>query len=87
MNVVAFIPIGVLLGRSFYRRKWWIVIMIGFGFSILIEILQFILKRGFAELDDVFHNVLGCVIGLFAFYVVDAMVKEAVKQRKDYPRG
>ena len=31
--------------------------------SATIETLQFFLKRGFAEVDDVMHNMVGCVIG------------------------
>lgn len=69
MNVVAFIPMGLLLGWSFGRMKWWKVLLVSSAFSILIEALQFILKRGFAEFDDVFHNVLGCAIG-FGVYVL-----------------
>ena len=34
----------------------------------MIEVLQFVFKRGFAEFDDVFHNVVGCAIG-FGVYV------------------
>ena len=34
----------------------------------MIEVLQFVFKRGFAEFDDVFHNVVGCVIG-FGVYL------------------
>lgn len=52
----------------FGRLKWWKALAIGGGFSILIEVLQFVFKRGFAEFDDVFHNVLGCAIG-FGVYV------------------
>lgn len=69
MNVIAFIPIGFLLGISFPKVKWWKVFLIGGAFSILIEALQFFLKRGFAEFDDVFHNVLGSMIG-YGFYVI-----------------
>ena len=31
--------------------------------SASIETLQFFLKRGFAEVDDVMYNTLGCLIG------------------------
>ena len=68
-NVVAFVPIGFLLGYAFNRMKWWQVMLVGGGFSLLIEILQFVFKRGFTEFDDVFHNVLGCVIG-FEMYIL-----------------
>ena len=68
MNVLAFVPIGLLLGCTFGRLRWKTVLWIGAGFSLLIEVLQFVFRRGFAEFDDVFHNVLGCAIG-FGVYV------------------
>ena len=81
MNVVAFIPIGLLLGCSFDRMKWWKVVVIGGAFSLLIETLQFVLKRGFAEVDDVWHNVVGCMIGYMLYvgivYLVDQMKRSA----------
>jgi len=70
-NIIAFIPIGLLLGCAFGRMKWWKALVIGGGFSLLIEVLQFVFKRGFSEFDDVFHNVLGCAIG-FGVYVLAA---------------
>lgn len=67
-NVLAFIPIGILLGCIFGWKKWWKVVLIGGGFSVLIEVLQFAFRLGFAEFDDVFHNVVGCTIG-YGVYV------------------
>lgn len=62
MNVLAFIPIGLLLG-TFKGMKWWHVLLIGLCFSLLIELLQLVLKRGLTEIDDVVHNVVGCMVG------------------------
>ena len=67
LNVLFFIPVGLLLGCSFRNMKWWLVLFIGLGASILIETMQFYLRRGFAETDDVLHNTLGCMIG-FGLY-------------------
>lgn len=66
MNVLAFIPIGLLLG-TFKGMKWWQALLIALCFSMLIELLQLVLKRGLAEIDDVVHNGVGCVIGYWAF--------------------
>ena len=71
LNVLAFVPIGLLLGCAFGRLRWKTVLWIGGGFSLMIELLQFVFKRGFAEFDDVFHNVLGCAIG-FGVYLLAA---------------
>ena len=62
-NVISFFPVGLLLGCVFMRKKWWKVMLIGGSFSVLIETLQYVLRRGFTEFDDVFHNVLGCMVG------------------------
>lgn len=63
MNLVVFIPVGLLWGTAFQRIKWWQILVAGFLISLSIELLQFTFKRGFAEFDDVFHNTLGCLIG------------------------
>ena len=81
MNVIAFIPIGFLLAYAFRRLRWWQVLSIGAGFSLLIEVLQFVFKRGFAEFDDVFHNVLGCAIGLGLYWAVARVIKRVAKER------
>ena len=79
-NVLAFVPIGFLLGCAFRRMKWWKVLLFGVIYSISIEALQFFLKRGFSEFDDVFHNVLGCMIG-FGIYVGVARVVKIVMKK------
>ena len=77
MNVIVFIPIGMILG-SLLRVKgswskygswfkvngsWLIVLLIGCGISVTIEALQFWFMKGFSEVDDVMHNTLGTLIG------------------------
>ena len=63
MNVVVFIPVGLLLGIAFKQMTWWKVLLVGCSISVTIESLQFFLMRGFSELDDVMHNTLGCLLG------------------------
>lgn len=70
MNVVAFVPLGLLAGMTFAKIKWWQVLLFGCGVSVLIESLQFLLKRGFSEFDDVLHNTLGCMIGYGIYSLV-----------------
>ena len=76
MNVVIFVPVGVLLGfvvngtRFTVRKGWLVAICVGMGLSVGIEALQFVLKRGFSEVDDVMHNTLGCMIGYSLWLMV-----------------
>ena len=86
MNVVVFIPVGMILG-SLLRVKgsstseatksmtWFVVLMIGCGISVAIESLQFFMMRGFAEVDDVMHNTLGCILGYILVKGSRLMVK------------
>jgi len=85
LNIIVFIPVGILFGCAFSRLKWWQVLLICGGFSVLIEALQFVLKRGVSEFDDVFHNVLGCAIGYGVYLVVAWVVnpRERLSKTKD----
>lgn len=67
MNVVAFLPFGLLAGLAFRRMNWFGVLAIGLGASVGIELLQFVFVKGFSEVDDVIHNTFGCMIG-FSIY-------------------
>ena len=59
-NVVMFVPVGVLVGWIWRWRGLWAAA----GLSIFIEILQLITARGLCEFDDVFHNMVGAIIGV-----------------------
>lgn len=63
MNIMVFIPVGVLAGVVFQGMNWKKVLVIGAGLSIGIEVLQLVFQKGFAEVDDMMHNTLGCAIG------------------------
>lgn len=76
MNVVAFVPVGLLLGIAFKQMTWWKVLLIGCSISVTIEALQFFLMRGFSEVDDVMHNTLGCMIGWLMVKCLGIMVKD-----------
>lgn len=75
VNIFMFVPVGFLLGYIFKKKSWWQTIMIGVSISLLIEIVQFILKKGFSEFDDVFHNTLGCTIG-YLLYRLGGIIME-----------
>ena len=64
MNVIVFIPVGMILGSLLkVKGSWLIALLIGCSISITIEALQFCFLKGFSEVDDVMHNTLGCIVG------------------------
>lgn len=64
LNVMMFVPVGLLAFLAFKSLKWWQAMLIGCGSSVSIELLQYCLKRGTTEIGDVLHNTLGCLIGV-----------------------
>ncbi len=80
MNVVVFIPVGLLLSIAFKQVTWWKALLIGCEISIIIETLQFFFMRGFSEVDDVMHNTLGCMIGYGIYSLVRAGYERITKK-------
>lgn len=63
LNIILFVPIGILLFPLFRKITWKSALIIGLAISALIEASQLILCRGLFEWDDMIHNTLGCVLG------------------------
>lgn len=66
-NLVAFIPFGVLIGVNFKQAAFRSKIAVIFGFSLALEIIQFALAIGVADITDIIMNTLGGFIGLAAY--------------------
>ncbi len=69
-NILLFIPYGFIVpnfGAPF--RKVYLCVGTGLGFSLCVELIQLITKRGFFQLDDILTNAAGTVIGYVVFYI------------------
>lgn len=62
-NIILFIPYGIFLSTLFKRANLKNIIIYGFIASFIIEISQFLLKRGILDIDDMILNILGVIIG------------------------
>lgn len=80
LNVTMFVPMGILLWCAMGRKEWWKVLLTLVLFSASIEVLQLVLKRGFCEFDDVFHNAIGGMIG---YYFCALVVKIRLRLRRE----
>lgn len=83
MNVVVFIPVGLLLGSAFKQMTWRKALLIGCSISISIEALQFCFLKGFSEVDDVMHNTVGCIMG-YIIYSILVRIFTNTKLKLDY---
>lgn len=80
MNFAVFIPVGLFLGMAFRTMIWRKILLVGICISSSIELMQFIFVRGFAEVDDVIHNTLGCVVGYGLYKAVEVCVRKCAKK-------
>lgn len=78
LNIALFVPLGILLpcfGST--MKKWYVMLGAGFGVSFLIEILQYILNRGLFDIDDLFANTLGAMLGFcIVMFIASVQKKE-----------
>lgn len=68
-NTMLYIPLGYLLPYTIesLRKKKRYTVLICFGISFITENVQLIFRRGFYDLDDMFFNTLGGLIGFLLF--------------------
>ena len=61
-NIAWFVPWGFLIPQISTNNKI-LVFLSGFAFSFVIESLQFVLKKGLFEIDDLILNTIGVILG------------------------
>ena len=69
-NVILFIPLGVFLPSLWSKfEKFFNTILIGFSFSLIIELLQLLNVRA-TDIDDLIMNTLGAAIGYLIYLLL-----------------
>lgn len=75
LNIILFIPVGFLACGLRRMNCLWKVAFLGCIISCTIESLQLWLLRGVCELDDVFHNTLGSIVGYGLYQLIASLFK------------
>ncbi|KMK76573.1 VanZ family protein [Alkalihalobacillus pseudalcaliphilus] len=75
-NIVLFIPLGFFLPIVFRRLKGQFakVVWMGFIVSFMIELIQFTFLYRVADVDDLFLNTAGAMVG-YGFYWLFQQIK------------
>lgn len=82
LNILLFVPLGFLLPiYSNKLKKSYIVISIGFLVTLAIETIQYLTRVGIFEIDDIFNNTIGTLIGYLLFMIYKNIMK---KQNRKY---
>lgn len=76
-NVIMMIPFTSIVMWTFggkvdknWKKMLWQSGKIAFVFSIVIEMLQLLLRLGTFQSSDIFYNTVGGVVGGFIYYAV-----------------
>ena len=62
-NIILFVPYGIFLYTLFKCTNLKNIIIHGAIASLIVEVLQCLFKRGVLDIDDMFLNILGVIIG------------------------
>lgn len=69
-NILLFVPFGLLAYAILNKCRWLEIFLVGVAFSLAIELLQFLLQRGVADVNDVIFNCIGFVFGCLCWRAV-----------------
>lgn len=83
-NIALFIPLGLLAPRWFERLfehvfRFPEFLIFAFLCSLSIELTQLITRIGCFELDDLFNNTLGAVLGFAAQFILRRVIQNVRK--------
>jgi glycopeptide antibiotics resistance protein len=74
-NILVFMPFGALVPYLFAKfDRWYILFIAALSFSLAIETVQLITKFGTFDVDDLFLNTLGGMLGFFAYRIINLLV-------------
>lgn len=81
-NVVLFIPFGALTAIIFRHHKLQLSLLTGMIVSVIIETLQYVLRRGCSETMDVICNTAGAFLGALMIITVLYIIKTNSKHKE-----
>lgn len=73
-NVLVFIPLGIFLPKLFLRlSKVLPVTVLSLELSLIIEVTQLVTRIGSFDVDDLFLNTIGGILGYLIYKVVTSI--------------
>lgn len=85
MNILAFVPLGFflpLLSKNQRKESFLFIAGSAMEFTLLIEIVQFALKVGTFDVDDIFLNTAGGIIGFMLYKTAQSFCLVRKKGKK-----
>jgi hypothetical protein len=85
LNVIMFVPLGVLLAFALRGVSFMVPVMIAAGFSLAIELAQIPMSDRISDPRDLVANTVGALIGVIGARMIDAMVRLAARALRPRP--
>lgn len=83
-NIFAFSPFGMLLPILSTRvRRWWKMLALSFLVTMCIECTQLVTRLGVFDVDDLFMNTLGGMIGYSLYYILHKLYRRMGEAKKN----
>lgn len=76
VNIVLFLPMGMLLCGLLRNHRLLYTMLIGLFVSFIIEIAQYVLNKGVADIEDVIYNGIGLMIGAFFCVIMKYIINK-----------
>lgn len=80
-NILVFIPLGVYASWLRHRAPAWLAMLAVASVSVAVEIIQGVFAVGASDIDDVILNFVGGLIGMLAFWLLSATLRERSRLR------
>ena len=81
-NILIFIPIGFFLPMASVYRTFGVMVFECFFISLVIEVTQLLTKVGCFDVDDLFLNTIGGMMGYLFFVISNEIRRNYVKKRR-----
>lgn len=69
LNIALFVPLGLLLPLVWGKANFAKTVLVGLGFTLMVEIIQPFVRRN-GDIDDVIFNTLGTVVGYLLYLLI-----------------
>jgi glycopeptide antibiotics resistance protein len=87
-NVLAFAPFGFLLPMLNKRyRGFFITAFLSFIFTLAVELVQLYFKVGIFDVDDIFLNTVGGVLGYISYRIFHTLFLKSGKKNQKSRRS
>lgn len=80
-NILVFIPLGVYASWLRHRAPAWLAMLAVASVSVAVETIQGVFAVGASDIDDVILNFVGGLIGMLAFWLLSATLRERSRLR------